>query len=59
MVAFFGVAFGGVGLFLGIAMSSAISGTPFMYGSVAAIYTAVSVAVLTGVKQKGSGLSSN
>lgn len=47
-----GIAFGGVGLFLGIAMSSSIPGTPFVYGSAAAIYAAVAAAILAGIKQK-------
>ncbi|MDZ7770177.1 MAG: hypothetical protein U5K38_14395 [Woeseiaceae bacterium] len=54
-----GIFFGGVGLFLGIAMSSSISGTASMYGSVAAIYAAVAAAILAGVKKKGASSTPN
>lgn len=54
-----GIVFGGVGLFLGLEMSSSISGTPSMYGMVAAVYAAVAAAIFAGVKKRDAELALN
>ena len=47
-----GLTLGGAGLFLGMAMSSYIPGTPFVYGAASAIYMATAAAVYASVMQR-------
>jgi len=47
--AFTGLAFGGLGMFLGITMSSSIPSNPFTYGLAAALYAAIAAGVLAEV----------
>lgn len=47
-----GLACGGVGLFLGLSLSSAVPSSPFVYGSVAAGYAVVVAAVVGGRRRR-------
>jgi hypothetical protein len=55
---FAGLTLGGVGLFLGMAMSSSITSTPFVYGAASAIYMATAAAIYAGVKRRRLNASS-
>lgn len=46
-----GLACGGVGLFLGLSLSSAVPSSPSVYGSVAAGYAVVVAAVTGGLRR--------
>mgnify|MGYP006277808907 CR=1 FL=1 len=51
-----GVASSGVGLVVGIAMSSTIPSTPFVFGTTIAVYAAVAAAVVGGSGKRGVDL---
>lgn len=54
---FAGLALSGIGVFTGITLSSAVPGTPLLYGTTIAVYAAVVAAVLGGVRKRGGGRS--
>jgi len=49
-----GVASGGIGVSLGLALSSAVPGTPVVFGTTMAVYAAVAAAVFGGIRRKGT-----
>jgi hypothetical protein len=51
-LAFAGLAFGGIGISLGLAMSSAVPGTPGVLGTATGVYAALAAAILAGVRKK-------
>jgi hypothetical protein len=52
-----GLAFGGIGVFLGIALSSSVPNTPLVIGTAVAVYAAVVAAVIGGLRKRGRDLS--
>jgi len=48
-----GFAFGGIGVFLGIALSSSVPNTPLVFGTAIAVYAAVVAAVIGGARKRG------
>ena len=52
-----GLAFGGIGVLLGIALSSSVPSTPLVFGTAVAVYAAVVAAVIGGVRKRGGDLS--
>jgi len=54
---FAGIAFSGIGLILGIALSSAVPNTPAIFGTAIAVYAAVAAAVVGGTRKRNADLS--
>jgi hypothetical protein len=52
-----GLAFGGIGVFLGIALSSSVPSTPLVFGTAIAVYAAVVAAVVGGIRKRSADLS--
>jgi small basic protein len=52
-----GLVFGGIGVLLGIALSSSVPNTPLVFGTAVAVYAAVVAAVIGGLRKHGRDLS--
>jgi len=52
-----GLAFGGIGVFLGMAMSSSVPSTPSVFGTAIAVYAAVAAAVVGGIRKRNGDLT--
>jgi hypothetical protein len=52
-----GLAFGGTGALLGMALSSFVPSTPLVFGTAIAVYAAVVAAVVGGVRKRRGDLS--
>lgn len=52
-----GLAFSGIGVILGIALSSSVPSTPAVFGTAIAVYAAVAAAVVGGIRKRNDELS--
>ena len=54
---FAGIALSGIGLILGIALSSSVPSSPAIFGTAIGVYAAVAAAVVGGIRKGNSDLS--